>query len=141
MITPAVLIVEDDANLREALYDTLASTDQPVLTADNGVTALEILDSSAVGLVVSDWQMQPMDGLTLLGKIREQYPTLPAVLMTAHGTIENAVDVMRNGASDYLVKPFEADELKSVVDKYIKVIDDTDAPVAVDSVSTRRPRT
>ncbi len=135
MTTPAVLIVEDDANLREALFDSLVSDEQPVLTADNGVTALEILDSSAVGLVVSDWQMEPMDGLTLLGKIREQHPTLPAVLMTAHGTIENAVEVMRIGASDYLIKPFAPDELKTVVDKYIKVVDNADVTVAADATT------
>lgn len=133
MTLPAVLIVEDDANLREALFDSLASDEQPVYTADNGVAALEILDSRPVGLVVSDWQMEPMDGLTLLGKIREQHPSLPAVLMTAHGTIENAVDVMRKGASDYLVKPFEVAELKKVVDKYIKSPKQGNAPVAADA--------
>lgn len=104
----AVLIVEDDANLRAALFDTLASDEQPVFTADNGATALEIIDSSAIGLVVTDWQMEPMDGMALLAKIREQHPTLPAVMMSAHGTIESAVDIMRSGASDFLVKPFEA---------------------------------
>ncbi|MDJ0709920.1 MAG: sigma-54 dependent transcriptional regulator [Woeseiaceae bacterium] len=119
MTTPAVLIVEDDANLREALFDTLQNDDTPVLTADDGTSALEILQREHVGLVVTDWQMAPMDGITLLGRIREDYPSLPAILMTAHGTIENAVDVMRNGAADYLVKPFAADELKSIVGKYI----------------------
>lgn len=133
MMKSPILIVEDDANLREALLDTLASDDQPVLTADNGIAALEIIDSNAVGLVVSDWQMEPMDGLTLLGKIRERHPMLPAVLMTAHGTIENAVDVMRSGASDYLVKPFEADALKQVVDRYIKLPGDSEKPIAADA--------
>ena len=132
MTMPAVLIVEDDANLREALFDTLSSDEQPVLTADNGITALEILDSSSVGLVVSDWRMEPMDGLTLLSRIRKSHPTLPAVLMTAHGTIANAVDVMRQGASDYLVKPFDANELKSIVRKYIKPIAGDGVPVAAD---------
>jgi len=117
--TPAILIVEDDANLREALFDTLNSDDTPVLTADDGTEALNILERERVGLVVTDWQMTPMDGITLLGKIRDEYPNLPAILMTAHGTIENAVDVMRNGAADYLVKPFAAEELKSIVGKYI----------------------
>jgi two-component system response regulator FlrC len=135
MTNPAVLIVEDDANLREALFDTLNSDTLPVLTADNGRAALDILDSEPVGLVVSDLQMEPMDGATLLGKIRELYPTLPAVLMTAHGTIENAVDVMRNGAADYLVKPFEAEELKSVVGKYMKPPCDAGVPVAADAVT------
>jgi len=133
MTNAAILIVEDDANLREALFDTLASEEQPVLTADNGVAALEIIDNSAVGLVVTDWQMEPMDGLTLLNKIRKRYPGLPAVLMTAHGTIKNAVDVMRNGASDYLVKPFEAGELKSLVDKYITLADNGNSLIAADA--------
>ena len=135
MTSQAVLIVEDDANLREALFDTLSCDALPVLTADSGPCALDILNKEQVGLVISDLQMEPMDGATLLGKIREQYPTLPAVLMTAHGTIENAVDVMRNGAADYLVKPFEADELKRVIDKYLKNIDPPDDVVAEDPAS------
>ncbi len=133
MTQPAVLIVEDDASLREALFDTLNSSEQPVLTAESGPDALDIIDHEPVGLVVSDLQMEPMDGVTLLGKIREQHPTLPAVLMTAFGTIENAVDVMRNGAADYLVKPFEADELRAIVDKYIKSPVEEKQPVAADA--------
>jgi two-component system response regulator FlrC len=132
MTSPAVLIVEDDANLREALFDTLNCEALPVLTADNGLSALDILNKEQVGLVISDLQMEPMDGATLLGKIRERHPGLPAVLMTAHGTIENAVDVMRNGASDYLVKPFEADDLRQVVNKYLNNTDYSDQLVAVD---------
>ena len=133
MTQPAVLIVEDDAALREALFDTLNSDDQPVLTADSGAAALEIIDSALVGLVVSDLQMKPMDGVTLLSEIRERHPTLPAVLMTAYGTIESAVEVMRKGAADYLVKPFEADELRSIVGKYIKAPRDAGGPVASDA--------
>ena len=78
MTTPAVLIVEDDANLREALFDTLNSDDLPVLTADDGTAALDILQRESIGLVVTDWQMAPMDGMTLLGHLREDYPNLPA---------------------------------------------------------------
>ncbi|MGI9237988.1 MAG: sigma-54-dependent transcriptional regulator, partial [Woeseiaceae bacterium] len=128
-------IVEDDANLRDALFDTLNSETQPVLTAATGPAALEIIDSDLVGLVVSDLQMEPMDGVTLLAKIRERHPNMPAVLMTAYGSIESAVEVMRKGASDYLVKPFEADELKSVVGKYLKVTHAGDAPVAADATT------
>jgi len=135
MTEPAVLIVEDDAHLREALYDTLASDSLQVLTADSGPAALEILANKPVGLVVSDLQMEPMDGATLLRNIHEMRPNLPAVLMTAYGTIENAVDVMRNGAADYLVKPFEASELKAVVDKYLAPVQELDRPLAVDPVS------
>ena len=135
MSNPAVLIVEDDANLREAIFDTLNSDALPVLTAASGPLALEILNRNDVGLVISDLNMEPMDGATLLGEIRQQHPALPAVLMTAHGTIENAVDSMRNGAVDYLVKPFEADELQRVVAKYLKKIEKTGRPVAADPSS------
>lgn len=136
MANPAVLIVEDDANLREALFDTLNSDALPVLTAASGPDALSILDKENVGLVVSDLQMEPMDGVALLGKIREDHPTMPAVLMTAFGSIENAVDVMRNGASDYLVKPFAADDLKRIVGKYLQASPLGEQPIATDPVSS-----
>ena len=137
MSNPTVLIVEDDANLREALYDTLSSDDLHVVTADNGESALEILKAEQVGLVVSDVQMQPMAGIRLLEEIRAAYPSLPAVLMTAYGTIESAVDVMRLGAADYLVKPFEANELRSMVGKYLKAAPADDRPVAEDPASEK----
>ena len=132
MSEPAVLIVEDDANLRQALSDTLSGSHYPVFSAESGQEALSILNSESVGLVVSDVQMEPMSGHELLGHIREHNPALPAVLMTAYGTIENAVEVMRNGAADYLVKPFAASELIDVVDRYMRTTSETDQPVAAD---------
>ncbi len=135
MSDASVLIVEDDPHLREALFDTLTAESVSVLTADSGPAALDILNSEPVGLVISDLQMEPMDGATLLRNIHERHPRLPAVLMTAYGTIENAVDVMRNGAADYLVKPFEAAELKAVVDKYLAPVHSIGRPVAADRKS------
>ncbi|NNC76713.1 MAG: sigma-54-dependent Fis family transcriptional regulator [Woeseiaceae bacterium] len=135
MTESTVLIVEDDPHLREALYDTLAGESLNVLTADNGQSALEIINNQDIGLVISDLQMQPMDGATLLRNILKDRPTMPAVLMTAYGTIENAVDVMRNGASDYLVKPFEANQLRSIVRKYLLPVADVDKPLAADPLS------
>ncbi|MEL7187728.1 MAG: sigma-54 dependent transcriptional regulator [Pseudomonadota bacterium] len=133
MTTSPVLVVDDDALMRDALTDALAALDCSVLTADNGNQALEILANETVGLVVTDWHMQPLDGVELLGQIRSRYPGMPAVLMTAHGSIENAVEVMRSGASDYLVKPFEADALKAVIDKYLaQTIDVDEGPIAAD---------
>lgn len=131
----SVLIVEDDAHLREALYDTLSGESLNVLTAASGPQALDILNREEIGLVISDLQMKPMDGATLLRNIRRDRPSLPAVLMTAHGTIENAVDVMRDGAADYLQKPFEAEQLKAIVSKYLVPAQDLDRPLAADRVS------
>ena len=131
MGNPAVLLVEDDKHLRDALRETLAGEDVPVLAAESGPEALSILQRESVGLVVSDLQMEPMDGQTLLGEIRQRHPSMPAVLMTAYGTIENAVDVMRNGAADYLVKPFEARALLDIVNRYLRP-DPENAPIAAD---------
>lgn len=111
MSHPAVLVVEDDLPLREALCDTLQLAGFGVLAAPDGKKAMEILADNAVGMVVSDVQMAPMDGYALLQDIKRKWPQLPVVLMTAFGTIEKAVQAMRQGASDYLVKPFEAQAL------------------------------
>jgi two-component system response regulator FlrC len=110
--------------------------EHPVFSAGSGVEALDILNRESIGLVVSDLQMEPMDEHELIDRIRRQYPAMPAVLMTAFGTIENAVDSMRNGASDYLVKPFAADDLQRLVDRYLRVTQAKGQPVAVDPKTT-----
>ncbi len=132
MSSPAVLIVEDDANLREALLETLSDGEHPVFAAGSGPEALDILEAEDIGLVVSDLQMEPMDGHELLSEIRQQHPALPAVLMTAYGSIENAVVEMQSGAADYLVKPFEVEALKAVVDRYLKTRPVPGRPIAAD---------
>ncbi len=132
MSTPAVLIVDDDATLRTALCETLATGEYPVLEADNGNAALDLIASERVGLVVTDWHMQPLDGISLLARIRERYPSLPAVMMTAHASIQNAVEVMRQGAADYLVKPFDAAALQAVVDRHLNVSVPEAGPVVAD---------
>ncbi len=135
MSEPAVLIVEDDANLRQALSDTLSGADFPVIAANSGPEALSILEKEAIGLVVSDIQMKPMDGHELLGRIRQHHPELPAVLMTAYGTIENAVDAMRDGAADYVVKPVQAKDLIDVVKRYMRSQPVVAYPVATDATT------
>lgn len=137
MSTPAVLIVEDDASLRDALLETLADGEHPVLSATNGPEALKILNVEDVGLVVSDLQMQPMSGRELLARIRDEHPATPAVLMTAFGTIEDAVEEMRRGAADYLVKPFDADVLRGVVARHLKPPTDSSQPIAEDPAARR----
>jgi len=108
MNDPRVLVVEDDTCLREALCETLDLAGIVAAGASDGEQALRMIERTAFALVVSDVQMQPMDGRTLLHRIREHHPDLPVVMMTAYGTIQQAVDAMREGASDYLVKPFAA---------------------------------
>ncbi|WP_369157654.1 sigma-54-dependent transcriptional regulator [Candidatus Thiodiazotropha sp. LNASS1] len=120
MSLATVLIVEDDPALREALSDTLELAGYPICVAEEGGAAINLLQQRSVGMVVSDVQMHPMDGHTLLRKIRERYPDLPVLLMTAYGTIEKAVMAMHDGAVDYLTKPFEAEVLVSKVASHIR---------------------
>ena len=113
-----LLIVEDDHDLRDALCVTLELAGYLVTPAADGSEALAVMQRHPVGLVVSDIQMQPMDGLGLLREIKQSYPEVPVVLMTAYGDIENAVAAMRAGASDYLAKPFEPASLLQLVERY-----------------------
>lgn len=119
MKTLPILIVEDDPDLREALCDTLALSGYEAISAADGVMALEVLRRRSVGLVVTDVQMQPMDGHTLLREIKQSYPHLPVLLMTAYGVIDKAVEAMRAGACHYLTKPFEPDVLLAEVVRYM----------------------
>lgn len=114
-----ILIVEDDRDLREALCDTLGLAGYEVLSAADGAAALALLEKRKVGLVVSDVQMHPMDGHTLLREIKAVYPYVPVLLMTAYGMIDKAVEAMRAGACTYLTKPFEPDKLLVEVARYM----------------------
>ncbi len=118
-----VLIVEDDAALREALHDTLELSGYAVIEASDGQDALERLDRERVGIVVTDVQMQPMDGETLLREIKRRFPAVPVLLMTAYGVIDRAVAAMRAGACNYLTKPFEPDVLVSEVARWMMPAD------------------
>lgn len=113
-----VLIVEDDLDLREAIEATLDIAGYPVFSAGDGMEALSLLKRERVGLVVSDVSMKPMDGYTLLVEINTAFPGIPVVLMTAFGDVEKAVNAMRSGACDYLLKPFEPSSLIEYVEKY-----------------------
>ena len=110
-----LLIVEDDADLREALEDTFELEGWPCVTANNGKEALVCLASQPISLVVSDVSMPVMDGHALLKAVTQQYPGLPVVMMTAFGSISQAVEAMRLGVVDYLAKPFEPDVLVDIL--------------------------
>lgn len=130
-----ILIVEDDRDLREALADTLRLAGHTVLVAEEGGMALEILARQPVGLVVSDVMMHPMDGHALLKAIKARWPEVPVLLMTAYGMIEKAVEAMRDGAANYLPKPFEADRLLAEVARYLLTAPADADVVAEDAMS------
>jgi len=114
-----ILVVEDDRDLREALCDTLQLAGYEALGMPDGPSALVLLQQKKVGLVITDVQMQPMDGHALLREIKAHYPYLPVLVMTAYGMIEKAVQAMRDGACNYLPKPFEPDLLLAEVARFM----------------------
>jgi two-component system response regulator FlrC len=140
MSEATVLVVEDDADLREALCDTLQFAGYQTLGADDGPTALGIIEQRAVGMVISDVQMEPMDGNALLSEVKRKHPSLPVIMMTAYGSIEKAVRAMREGAADYLTKPFEAEVLINLAERLLPVgseDDTTGSMVCRDDVTKR----
>lgn len=114
-----ILLVEDDAGLREALHDTLLLAQYQVYAVDSAEQALLTLKQHSVQLVISDVQMQGVSGLTLLKTLREQYPKIPVLMMTAYATVQAAVEAIRLGAIDYLAKPFSPEVLLNTVGRYV----------------------
>ena len=113
-----LLLVEDDDALRDAVGMTLELDGHQVTAVDGGPAALDALGRGVFNLVISDLKMEPMDGLTLLGEIRDRLPQLPVMLMTAFGDVEKAVAAMQGGACDFLLKPFEPEVLLTHVRRY-----------------------
>ncbi len=119
MAKQKVLVVEDDADLREALVDTLLLAGYQCVEAESGEQALLQLKSHQVKIVISDVQMAGMSGLSLLKSIKSYQPNLPVLLMTAYGTIDDAVQAMQDGACNYIAKPFAPQVLLNMVSQYI----------------------
>lgn len=131
-----ILVVEDDPSLREAIGDTLELAGRPYVAVDGGEQALKVLAEQAFSIVVSDVRMMPMDGITLLKEIRVRLPHLPVVLMTAYAEVDKAVDAMRSGACDFLLKPFEPKALLAHINKYeLPETGEAAGVVAIDPVS------
>ncbi|MGO3999808.1 MULTISPECIES: sigma-54 dependent transcriptional regulator [Pseudomonas] len=133
-----VLLVEDDRALREALADTLLLGGHDYCAVGSAEEALERAAQEPFNLVVSDVNMPGMDGHQLLSALRVRHPQLPVLLMTAHGAVERAVDAMRQGAADYLVKPFEPRALLDLVERHaLGGLDSCEGPVAFEPASAQ----
>lgn len=133
-----VLLVEDDRALREALADTLLLGGHDYCAVGSAEEALQRAAQEPFNLVVSDVNMPGMDGHELLSVLRVRHPQLPVLLMTAHGAVERAVDAMRQGAADYLVKPFEPKALLDLVQRHaLGGLDSGEGPVAFEPASAQ----
>jgi two-component system response regulator AtoC len=115
-----VLIVDDEVNLRKILSAQLSRDGYDVLTAEDGERGLQLLGEHHIDLVITDLKMPKVDGMTLLKRALEEDPELPVVLITAHGTIDTAVEALKSGAFDFVTKPFDKDEVRQIVAKALK---------------------
>ena len=116
-----VLLVDDEVPFVETMTKRLTKRDLDVSTAFNGQEALDILEKSrSIEVVILDVKMPGMDGLETLQKIRKKYPLVEVVMLTGHATVESAIDGMKLGAFDYLMKPCDMDILISKVGEAAK---------------------
>ncbi len=115
-----VLVIDDDETLRKVVEYNLHEDGYHVISAGDGRTGLQRFQESTVDLVLTDVRMPEMDGMEVLTRIKAMQPDLPVIVLTAHGTIDAAVEAMRVGAFDYLTKPFSHDQLRASVNKALE---------------------
>ncbi len=115
-----ILLIDDDASLREVLAYTLQEQGHVVETAADGKAGLALLEGAGPDVVITDLKMPGTGGLEVLRRAHEVDPLLPVIVLTAFGSIEDAVAAMRDGAHDYITKPYNRDELKLTVEKALE---------------------
>ncbi|MEY4583306.1 MAG: hypothetical protein RL701_8009, partial [Pseudomonadota bacterium] len=113
--SPRILVVDDEEAIRDILSDFLAMEGFEVRTAADGAEALRQLTSTHIDLVLSDLKMPIMGGIELLDAITEHAPQVVTVIMTGFGTVETAIDAMKRGAYDYIMKPFKMEDVVHTV--------------------------
>jgi DNA-binding NtrC family response regulator len=128
-----ILIVDDEPDMRTALTHALVESGFSVESAASGSEAVGKCEKAAYSLVITDVKMPGMSGMKLLNKIRKRSPNLPVIMITAFGTINSAVEAMREGAADYILKPFSFETLESAVKKAVGMGASNEKKNALDS--------
>ncbi len=118
---PRILLAEDDEIMRETLFDRLSKNDWQVDGAKDGKEALKLVEQNYYHLVLSDIRMPGLDGTLLLDRILRISPDTDVILMTAYGSIESAVDCLKKGAADYILKPFDMDDLTIRIQRLLEM--------------------
>jgi DNA-binding NtrC family response regulator len=116
MATPSILVVDDELLIRDLLYDFFSGQGWDISVAESGPKALKILDDKRVDLVLTDIKMPEMDGMTLASEVKSAHPEIPVMLMTGYPSVETAVEALRARIADYVIKPFNINQLLKLVE-------------------------
>lgn len=114
-----ILLVDDDEILRESIQDILEDENHNTTSADNPRTALQKLEREPFDIILSDVKMPEMDGLSFLKEVKDRYPNIPIIMLTGHGSVNSAVEAMREGALNYLLKPANKRQLIESIEEAI----------------------
>src|SRR5437868_7075721 len=129
MARKSILVVDDEKSQREILEMILAGEGYDVTTASSGEAALKFVADRRFDLVLSDLKMTGMSGLDLLKELSAHDPSIMVILLTAHGTVDSAVDALRLGAFDYLQKPYDREKLLETVSRALHSLERVDAEI------------
>src|SRR5215813_1570724 len=117
---PHLLFVDDEATLRGLMAERLGERGFEVVEADSGERALALLDQFAFDVIITDLRLPGIDGSRVIEAARDRYPGIIAIVITGYGTVKDAVDAIKRGASDFIAKPFQFDELTHVLQKALE---------------------
>jgi DNA-binding NtrC family response regulator len=120
MERPTILVVDDELLIRDLLYDFFTGQGWSIAVAEDGDKALDLMQSRQIDLVLTDLKMPNMDGITLSTELKESYPDLPIMIMTAYPSVDSAVQALRLKLDDYIVKPFNINQLYKSVEKTLR---------------------
>ena len=115
-----ILIVDDEPLVRSSLSELLTLLGYTVSTAGNGKEALELLRDYTADIIITDIKMPEMDGIQLLNQVKKRHPEVPVILITGYGSIDSAVEAMKQGAYDYITKPIVDSEIKIVIERLMQ---------------------
>jgi len=121
MIKHKILVVDDEAKMRRLLEIFLKQMGHEVLQADNGLTALEVIKTQTIDVLITDLKMPQLDGIGLIKQLHQQGSEIPVIVVTAYGTVDTAVEAMKYGASDYIVRPFELETIEAAVNRILQL--------------------
>jgi DNA-binding response OmpR family regulator len=127
MKTKSILVVDDEKNIRLTMRESLEPLGIPVETASSGEEALKLLEEDRFGMIFLDLKLPVMDGMEVLRWLKEKRPRIRTIIITAHGTVDTAVEAMKLGAVDFIQKPFTPEEIRNLATLVLKREDITDA--------------